>query len=122
MPYPGSEFSRLRPGLIPVHMQHHAIGGNFRMQQFQAVLLMQQFEKLKKETAWRQENADYLARGLAEIPGIAPARLPEKQITFGRPAAGGHSSFGGAARSFGGGASFSHSTRSAESCSLNTVA
>jgi len=52
-------------------------GGNFRMQQFQAVILMQQFDKLLQETARRRENADYLNARLAEIPGIRPARVPE---------------------------------------------
>src|SRR5262249_29781882 len=50
---------------------------NYRMQQFQAVILMQQFDKLVQETARRRENADYLSAHLKEIPGIRPARLPE---------------------------------------------
>src|SRR5262249_53256675 len=52
-------------------------GSNYRMQQFQAVILMQQFDKLVLETARRRENADYLTARLKEIPGILPARLPE---------------------------------------------
>jgi perosamine synthetase len=48
------------------------------MQHFQAVILMQQFDKLVRETAHRQENADYLSAHLSQIPGIQPARLPEK--------------------------------------------
>lgn len=56
---------------------YFARGSNFRMQQIQAVILMQQFEKLVKETAVRRENADYLTAQLKEIPGIQPARLPE---------------------------------------------
>lgn len=52
-------------------------GSNYRMQQFQAVILMQQFEKLVQETARRRENADYLTTHLKEISGIQPARLPE---------------------------------------------
>jgi dTDP-4-amino-4,6-dideoxygalactose transaminase len=52
-------------------------GSNYRMQQFQAVLLMQQFDKLMKETAVRGENADYLTAGLKQIPGTQPVRLPE---------------------------------------------
>jgi perosamine synthetase len=52
-------------------------GSNYRMQQFQAVILMQQFDKLVNETARRRENADYLSAQLKEIPGIQPARLPE---------------------------------------------
>ena len=47
------------------------------MQQFQAVILLQQFEKLVKETEIRRENADYLTAQLKQIPGIQPARLPD---------------------------------------------
>lgn len=52
-------------------------GGNYRMQQFQAVILMQQFDKLVKETEHRGENGDYLSAQLKHIPGIEPVRLPE---------------------------------------------
>ncbi len=52
-------------------------GGNYRMTQAQAVLLLQQFEKLQKETAVRRESADYLSANLSQIPGITPARLPQ---------------------------------------------
>ncbi|MBM3333557.1 DegT/DnrJ/EryC1/StrS family aminotransferase [Candidatus Sumerlaeota bacterium] len=52
-------------------------GLNFRMTQAQAVLLMQQFEKLQKETEVRRANADYLSANLKQIPGITPVRLPE---------------------------------------------
>jgi perosamine synthetase len=57
--------------------QNFTRGGNFRMQHFQAVMLMQQFDKLLQDTARRQENADYLSAGLKQIPGIQPVRLPE---------------------------------------------
>jgi perosamine synthetase len=52
-------------------------GNNYRMQQFQAVILMQQFDKLVQETARRRESADYLTANLKQIPGIRPVRLPE---------------------------------------------
>jgi len=52
-------------------------GGNFRMQHFQAAMLLQQFDKLLQDTARRRENADRLSASLKEIPGIQPARLPE---------------------------------------------
>ena len=51
-------------------------GTNFRMQHFQAVILMQQFDKLVQETARRREHADYLSSRLKEIPGIQPVRFP----------------------------------------------
>ena len=52
-------------------------GNNYRMTQVQAVLLLQQIDKLIKETAIRQANADYLNSQLGKIPGITPVRLPE---------------------------------------------
>ncbi len=52
-------------------------GSNFRMQHFQASMLLQQIDKLVQETEHRRENADYLSAGLAEIPGITPVRIPE---------------------------------------------
>jgi dTDP-4-amino-4,6-dideoxygalactose transaminase len=52
-------------------------GNNFRMTQAQAVILMQQFDKLAKETEIRRGNADFLTANLKKIPGITPVRLPE---------------------------------------------
>ena len=52
-------------------------GANFRMQHFQAAMLLQQFDKLVSETKTRRENADYLTSELKQIPGITPAQLPE---------------------------------------------
>jgi perosamine synthetase len=44
-------------------------GSNFRMQHFQAAMLLQQIDKLVQETKIRQANADYLIAQLKEIPG-----------------------------------------------------
>jgi perosamine synthetase len=52
-------------------------GGNFRMQHFQAAMLLQQFDKLREDTARRRANAARVSASLKEIPGILPARLPE---------------------------------------------
>jgi len=51
-------------------------GSNFRMQHYQAAMLVQQFDKLVEETEIRRANADHLIAGLAKIAGVAPARLP----------------------------------------------
>jgi dTDP-4-amino-4,6-dideoxygalactose transaminase len=51
-------------------------GGNFRMQHYQAAMLVQQLDKLVQDTARRRENADRLSASLKGIPGIQPARLP----------------------------------------------
>jgi len=52
-------------------------GTNFRMKHYQAAILLQQFDKLVKETERRRENGDRLTVGLKEISGIEPVRLPE---------------------------------------------
>jgi len=52
-------------------------GNNYRMTQAQAVLLLQQIDKLVRETEIRRANADYLSANLGKIPGITPVRLPE---------------------------------------------
>lgn len=57
--------------------QYFTRGSNRRMQQVQAVMLLQQIEKLKQETARRQQNADYLAKQMRDIPGLHPAKLPD---------------------------------------------
>ena len=52
-------------------------GSNFRMNHYQAAMLLPQIEKLVEETKIRRANADYLTAALKEIPGITPVRLPE---------------------------------------------
>jgi dTDP-4-amino-4,6-dideoxygalactose transaminase len=52
-------------------------GSNYRMQHFQAAMLLQQLDKLVQETDVRRASADYLSARLADIPGVTPARLPE---------------------------------------------
>ncbi len=52
-------------------------GTNFRMNHYQAAMLLPQFDKLVTETERRRANADHLTDGLKEIPGIQPVRLPE---------------------------------------------
>ncbi len=56
---------------------YFARGSNYRMQHFQAAILLQQLDKLRLDTAHRRENADYLTAQLQQIPGIQTARLPE---------------------------------------------
>ena len=55
-------------------------GGNNRMQQIQALILMSQMERIKKDADIRLENARYLDEQLARIPGIVPCK-PAKGAT-----------------------------------------
>lgn len=49
-------------------------GGNFRMQQSQALILMSQMKRIIKDNDIRLENALYLNKKLKEIPGIIPVK------------------------------------------------
>jgi perosamine synthetase len=50
-------------------------GGNLRMQQVQALILMSQLPRLEPDTELRAQNAAYLSERLREIPGIEPVKL-----------------------------------------------
>lgn len=53
--------------------EHHLLGGNFRLTEFQAALLRAQFRRLPEQTALRTRNAAALRELLSSLPGI---RLP----------------------------------------------
>jgi dTDP-4-amino-4,6-dideoxygalactose transaminase len=50
-------------------------GANLRLTEFQAALLLAQMSRLEAQSKAREENAAYLTKRLAEIPGITPARM-----------------------------------------------
>jgi dTDP-4-amino-4,6-dideoxygalactose transaminase len=50
-------------------------GGNFRMTEFQAAILLAQMTRLEDQMKTREQNAAYLRGLLKEIPGIVPARM-----------------------------------------------
>ena len=52
-------------------------GANLRLTEFQAALLLSQMTRLETQSKTREQNAAYLTRRLAEIPGITPARMYE---------------------------------------------
>jgi dTDP-4-amino-4,6-dideoxygalactose transaminase len=52
-------------------------GGNFRMTEFQATILLAQMTRLEDQMQTREQNAAYLRGLLKEIPGIVPARMYE---------------------------------------------
>ncbi len=54
--------------------------GNYRMSEFQAAVLLAQLDRLEEQVDRRDENATYLNRRLAEIPGINPMKR-HPQIT-----------------------------------------
>ena len=52
-----------------------AIGTKYRMNEFEAAVLNPQLATIEEDTNTRNENAQYLAGRLEEIPGIAPQKL-----------------------------------------------
>ena len=52
-------------------------GGNKRMMEIQAVILMSQMKRIKKDADKRLENALYLNSKLKDIPGIIPYKLAD---------------------------------------------
>jgi dTDP-4-amino-4,6-dideoxygalactose transaminase len=57
--------------------EHHRLGWNYRMTEFQGAILLQQLKRLKAQNAKRRENAAYLTERLAGIPSITTLRTPE---------------------------------------------
>ena len=53
------------------------IGTKYRMHELEAAILIPQLATLAQQTQTRNDNAAYLARRLAEIPGIVPQKLHE---------------------------------------------
>lgn len=56
--------------------EHHRLGWNYRLTEFQAAILLAQLERLNEQTALRQRNARHLTRRLRDIPGIVPLEVP----------------------------------------------
>jgi dTDP-4-amino-4,6-dideoxygalactose transaminase len=66
-----ADVGRVREG---AWYQHEFISGNYRMTEWQAAILLAQMDRLEEQTRRRNENALYLAEGLAPIDGIRPLR------------------------------------------------
>lgn len=64
-------------GTVAATSDYPTRGSNRRMQQIQALMLLSQMPRIEKDAEIRLENAKYLDRGLAQIPGIVPAKLVE---------------------------------------------
>jgi dTDP-4-amino-4,6-dideoxygalactose transaminase len=52
--------------------QHEIIGGNLRMSEWQAAVLLAQLERLPEHAVRRDANARYLAEALSAVAGITP--------------------------------------------------
>jgi dTDP-4-amino-4,6-dideoxygalactose transaminase len=56
--------------------EHHRLGWNYRLTEFQAAILLAQLERLEEQTKTRQKNGAYLTAKLSQIPGIKPMAVP----------------------------------------------
>jgi dTDP-4-amino-4,6-dideoxygalactose transaminase len=57
--------------------EHHRLGWNYRLTEFQAAILLQQLGRLESQNARRMENGHYLSQRLSEIPGIYPLKVQD---------------------------------------------
>jgi dTDP-4-amino-4,6-dideoxygalactose transaminase len=55
--------------------EHHRLGWNYRLTEFQAAILLVQLDRLAEQTRRRMENAAWLNQRLSQIPGIRPLRI-----------------------------------------------
>jgi dTDP-4-amino-4,6-dideoxygalactose transaminase len=58
--------------------QHEIIGGNLRMSEWQAAVLLAQLERLPEHAARRDANAHYLAEALSEVAGVTPLPFDDR--------------------------------------------
>lgn len=56
--------------------EHHRLGWNYRLTEFQAAILLAQLERLEQQTKTRQANGACLTTKLSQIPGIKPMAVP----------------------------------------------
>jgi dTDP-4-amino-4,6-dideoxygalactose transaminase len=52
--------------------EFHKVASNLRMTEWQGAILLAQLSRLDEQTETRERNTRYLAKGLSEIPGVAP--------------------------------------------------
>src|SRR5713101_6762585 len=57
---------------------HFIYGSNYRLSEWQGVILMAQLGRLDEQTRRRHQNARWLDRELSQIPGITPQKLDER--------------------------------------------
>lgn len=58
--------------------EHHRLGWNYRLTEFQGAILLQQLARLDGQNALREHNAKCLSQRLSQIPGIRPLRVDDR--------------------------------------------
>ncbi len=61
-------------GRVPdgVWYEHHVIGGNYRLGEFQGAILNCQLDRLEEQAEARETNGRALVSGIADVPGLHP--------------------------------------------------
>jgi dTDP-4-amino-4,6-dideoxygalactose transaminase len=69
-------FSYQHIGRIPGRpfYEHHYVGWNFRMTEFDAAVLLVQLERLEQQTQRREDNGSFLDQQFGQIEGLTPLR------------------------------------------------
>jgi dTDP-4-amino-4,6-dideoxygalactose transaminase len=52
--------------------EHHRLGWNYRLTEFQAAILLQQLNRVEQQNSTRTENARYLTSEISKIGGLKP--------------------------------------------------
>ncbi len=58
--------------------EHHIVGGNFRLSEWQGAMLRAQLKRLPEQTKRRMENGAYLAEELRKLGGLEPLKSDER--------------------------------------------
>ena len=61
--------------------EHHRLGWNYRLTEFQAAILLHQLKRVEAQTRIRLKNAQYLTGRLSSIPGIRPLKVTPDATT-----------------------------------------
>ncbi len=63
--------------------EFHRVASNLRMTEWQGAILLTQLSRLDEQTETRERNTQYLAKGLREIPGLAPINRDPRVTRWG---------------------------------------
>ncbi len=63
--------------------EFHRVASNLRMTEWQGAVLLCQLARLDEQTETRERNAQYLAEGLKEIPGVEPIERDPRVTRWG---------------------------------------
>lgn len=61
--------------------EHHRLGWNYRLTEFQAAILLAQLERLDSQTSQRMASGLLLNERLSKIPGLQPLEIPSYVTT-----------------------------------------